>query len=550
MSDTFKSKLSLGMGMGLTTLFPAFTEMNPVMANDGKKAEPQKPNVVFFLVDDLGQQDIGCYGSTFYETPHIDAFARTGVKFDNGYAACHVSSPSRACILTGKYPATLHLTDWLKGRKNFDFQRFLNAPINQYLPYSETTLAEVLKENGYKTAIYGKWHLGEDPEGPRLHGFDIHIPTDWMWGWPHGSYYYPFRMKGLDEGSKEGDYLTDRLTDEALKYIEENRNEPFFLMLSHYAVHDPIQGRKDLVEKYGKKLARMKKSDGPAFILEGNPDSPTYETPEEAMRHLDESEYGEYRVLPNQMVKIKQDQDNIQFAAMVEAMDESFGRVMDKLEELDLTGSTIVIFVSDNGGMSAANFGHPNRVIRPDQLDKAYSTSNLPLRGGKGWYYEGGIRVPMIIRWPGHGAEGVSCGVPVIGADFYPTLLEMIGIPVPEGQKVDGVSIVPLVKGRRKLDRDAIYWHFPHYSNHGMQSPGGAIRCGDYKLLEYYENGSVQLFNLKEDFRERRDISRENPRIVKRLLKKLHQWRADVHAAMMEPNPRYNPEAPYNNDAF
>lgn len=519
------------LGVGLTGL----VQLSIAGSHNGSEAK--KPNVVFFLVDDLGWTDISCYGSRFYETPNVDRLAKDGVRFTNAYAACHVCSPTRASILTGKYPATLHLTDWLPGRKDFPFQRLKNAVINQNLPYEEITIAESLKEHGYATAIFGKWHLGEEPSGPEAHGFDIHIPGNWNKGWPNGGYYYPFKLDGIED--KEGDYLTDRLTDEALKFVEKNRNTPFLLYLSHFAVHDPIQGRPDLVKKYEEKLKRMAQQSVPSYILEGNPDEQEPVTMEEASKLLPDDRYKGYSQLPKHMVKIKQHQDNVQFAGMVESMDESLGRVLAKLEELGISDNTIIIFVSDNGGMSAANFGNPEKVITKEMVNSQFSTSNLPLRGGKGWLYEGGIRVPMIIKWPGHGMKGTICEAPVISVDFYPTILKMADMEIPAAQKLDGVNITPLLEGAKKLDRDAIYWHFPHYSNHGMQSPGGAVRSGDYKLLEYYENNTVQLFNLKKDIGEQNDISSSDPGKVNELRTKLHQWRENINAQIMEPNPDY-----------
>ncbi|MBA4150315.1 MAG: sulfatase [Verrucomicrobia bacterium] len=499
-------------------------------------AAERLPNVVLFLVDDLGWRDLGCYGSPFYETPHIDRFARESVRFTQAYSACHVCSPTRASIMTGKYPATLQMTDWLPGRREHPFQKLKNATIRQHLPFEETTIAEALKEHGYATGHFGKWHLGEEPSGPLRHGFDVQIPR-WNRGWPNGGYHAPFRLEGLDDAP--GDYLTDRLTDEALKYIEQNKDRQFFLYLSHFAVHDPIQGRADLVSKYQAKLSRSTAGSGPAFILEGNPDAKDPLSRGELDALLQDEVYQGYQVLPRQTVKIKQEQDNVQFAAMVENMDESFGRVMSKLEALGLSDNTIVIFYSDNGGMSAANFGRPDHVVPPSRLDGAYATSNLPLRGAKGWLYEGGIRVPLMVKWPNRGQRGKVNDVPVISADLYPSILEMIGVPARPKQHTDGLSFAGLVRGKKKLDREAIYWHFPHYSNHGMQSPGGAIRHGDYKLLEYFENNTVQLFNLRKDAGEQRDLSREQPKIAKKMTAMLHDWRASVSAAMNEPNPNY-----------
>lgn len=497
-------------------------------------AEHRPPNVVLFLVDDLGYSDLGCYGSQFHHTPNLDRFASEAVRFTQAYAACHVCSPTRASILTGKYPARLGLTDWLPGRKDFPFQKLLNAPVQPHLQLEETTIAEALKEHGYATGHFGKWHLGEDPFGPLAQGFDVQVPR-WNKGWPKRGYDVPFELDGLTESP--GDYLTDRLTDEALKFIETNRDRPFFLYLSHFAVHDPIQGRADLVEKYQAKRPANASASIPPFILEGNPDDPNPLSRQQLDNLLSRPEYRGFQVLPNRIVKIKQIQDNIQFAAMVEAMDESFGRLIAKLTELNLYQNTIVIFTSDNGGMSAANFGRPDRKIAADRLDAAYSTSNLPLRGGKGWLYEGGIRVPLIIQWPGKSQTQV-CDEPVISTDLYPSILEMAGLPLRSDQHVDGISLTPLLCGQC-IDRDALYWHFPHYSNHGMQSPGGAIRQGRYKLLEYFENGTVQLFDLSHDLAEQHDLSAEKPDIAAQLKAKLTRWRNSVNAKMMQANPEY-----------
>ena len=377
------------------------------------------------------------------------------------------------------------------------------------------------------------------PNGPISQGFDVHIPKGWNKGWPKAGYHAPFNFEGLD--SAPGDYLTDRLTDEALAFVESNKDEPFFLYLSHFAVHDPIQGRADLVEQYEEKLSSVASDDRPAYILEGNPDDANSPSREELDALIGEPEYEAYKILPRRTVKIKQRQDNPQFAAMVESMDESLGRVRAKLTELGIAANTIVIFFSDNGGMSGANFGGPGRIVPPNRLNAAFSTSNLPLRGAKGWLYEGGIRVPLIVHAPQHGNAGTVCSEPVIGTDIYPTILELAGLPMLPEQHVDGVSIAPLLAGEETLNRDAIYWHFPHYSNHGMQSPGGAVRSGDYKLLEYFENGTVQLFNLRNDLEEQNDLSREEAERTAELREKLYTWRETVSANMMPPNPDYLP---------
>jgi arylsulfatase A-like enzyme len=501
-------------------------------------AAKRLPNVVVFLVDDLGWRDLGCYGSPFYETPHVDRLAESGVRFTHAYAACHVCSPTRASILTGKSPATLHLTDWLPGRRDFPFQKLKNAPIVQHLPFREITIAEALKEHGYATLLVGKWHLGEEPSGPLKHGFDVQIPR-WNKGWPNTGYHAPFELDGLTDAP--GDYLTDRLTDEALRLIEAHQDRPFFLYLAHFAVHDPIQGREDLVAKYQAKLARDPPPDSTPFILEGNPAAPDPLSRLELDFLLQDDSYQGFRVLPNRTVKIKQRQDNVVFAAMVESVDKSLGRVLAQLKSLDLDQNTIVIFLSDNGGMSAANFGRPERVIPATHLDAAFSTSNLPLRGGKGWLYEGGIRIPLIVKWPGEAQQGAVCDIPVASTDLYPSVLEMIGLDARPQQHTEGFSFARLLQGDRAFGREAIFWHFPHYSNHGMQSPGGAVRQGDYKLLEYFENDSVQLFNLQDDPGEQFDLSREKPELAARLRRMLHTWRTKVSAQMMAPNPDYQP---------
>lgn len=493
------------------------------------------PNVVFFLVDDLGWPDVGCYGSSFHETPNIDKLSSEGVRFTDAYAACHVCSPTRASILTGKYPATLNLTDWLKGRRDFPFQKLLNAEINQQLPKQEITIAEALKEQGYATAIFGKWHLGNAPTTPLEHGFDIHIPNvPSNWRTFHG----PFGMKNLK--SQKGDYLTDRLTDEAIKWIDKKKDQPFFLYMSHFAVHDPIQGRSDLVKKYEKKLTQTTTSDSADFILEGNPDNPDNPTREELNELIQTREFARHKVLPRGTIKIKQKQDNPEFAAMVEGVDQSLGRITKKLKQLGLEENTIVIFFSDNGGMAAMNVGNPKRIVPEQNINKAYSTSCLPLRGAKGWLYEGGIRVPLIVKWPGNGQTNAVCSTPVSSIDFFPTIMNMVGLGAEVSTEKEGVNITPLIRGN-SIEPRSIYWHFPHYSNHGMHSPGGAIRSGRYKLLEYFENGSVQLFDLENDIGEQNDLSQTERKKTQQLREELNRWRKKVGAQMMKPNPKFNP---------
>lgn len=510
-------------------------------------ARPARMNVVFFLVDDMGWSDVGYQGSSFYETPVIDSFAKKGVEFSNAYAACPVCSPTRGSIISGQYPARTRLTDWLPGRLDFPFQKLREVQSAQHLPYDLQTLPKVLKQNGYATAIFGKWHLGDDSATTQRQGFDLHLP-EYEKGWPNGTYFNPYGMDGFDGGPK-GEYLTDRLTDEALKWIEQNRFQPFFLYLSHYAVHDPLQGRGDLVVKYQNKLNQInqkKQKANPPYILEGDPGSDHVST-EEMLTFLNTKDYQGYRYFPHRMVKIKQNQDNVEFAGMVEAVDESLGRVLDKLKELKLDSNTIVIFFSDNGGMSGANFHNPNRNIAERNTDKAFSTSNLPFRGGKGWLYEGGIRVPLIIYWPGAKNLGMKTDIPVISTDFYASILDMVGIKTPSSPQygMDGVSLTPILNGGKDLkplENRPLFWHWPNYSNHGQQSPGGAVRLGDYKLIEYFEDNTVQLFNLREDPGEQHDLSKSQPAKVNELREKLHQWRKSVNAQMPVPNPGFTGE--------
>lgn len=528
------------VGLGTAALLP--------FVSAGAKSGDQKPNVVFILADDLGWSDLQCYGSSFYETPNLNELAQEGVRFTDAYAACHVSSPTRGSILTGQYPARTHLSDWLPGRKDFPFQKLKNAVPAQHLPYgANNTFPAVLQANGYETAIIGKWHLGEDSLTTERQGFKYHTPSGYLKGWPAVGYFSPYGMPGLTDGP-EGEYLTDRLTDEALKFISENKDKPFCLYLSHYAVHDPIQGRPDLVKKYEEKLAKMEKPEGLPFILEGNPDAENPLNRADLNNMVENDKFQGFKIFPNKTVKIKQFQDNVQFAAMVESVDESVGRIEAKLKELGLDKNTIVIFFSDNGGMSAANFGNPARVVAKNRLDQSFSTSNLPLRGAKGFLYEGGIRVPLIVKWPKQGKTNSVSSIPVISVDFYPTILDMVGIHTEKLNHVmDGRSIVPLLNAKNKKKTDLasrpIFWHFPHYSNHGMQSPGGAVRLGDYKLLDYFENHTVQLFNLADDPGEENDLSEKMPEKVKELKSLLDQWRKDVKADMMQPNPDYNPNA-------
>jgi arylsulfatase A len=441
-----------------------------------------RPNFVFILIDDLGWRDVGCNGSTFYETPNIDRLAAAGMRFTNGYAACPVCSPTRASVLTGKYPARLHLTDWLPGRADRPSQKLLRPKFLQHLPLEEVTLAEALKPLGYVSASVGKWHLGGPDYYPEKQGFDVNVG-----GCDKGSppsYFFPyknrtFNLPGLEEG-REGEYLTDRLTAEAEKFLDKNRDRPFFLYLAHHAVHIPLQAKKDVVAKYREK------------------------------------------------VRPGQGQDNPVYAAMVESVDDSVGRVLKKLEELGVADRTVVFFTSDNGGLSVKEGANTP------------ATLNAPLRAGKGYLYEGGIREPLLVRWPGVTKAGSTCDVPVCSIDFYPTILEAAGAKGGAGA-VDGVSLVPLLRQAEAPRRDALYWHYPHYSNQGGK-PGGAVRQGRYKLIESYEDGNLELYDLREDVAEANDLARKLPEKTRELHRLLREWRTAVGAQMPAPNPEYKAE--------
>jgi arylsulfatase A-like enzyme len=446
----------------------------------------RKPNFVFFLIDDLGWTDVGCYGSSLYETPNIDRLASQGMRFTDAYAACPVCSPTRASIVAGKYPARLGITQWIGGNNRPTAYR-------HFLPLEDVTIAESLKEAGYSTAFVGKWHLGSKDYYPQHQGFDINIGGDSSGAPP--TYFWPYKKRNralneLPSGGEEGEYLTDRLTDESLKFMEANKNKPFLLYLSHYAVHTPIESKAELTAKYKAKAESMPEREGPRFV----------------------TVYDRY--------KTRMVQDNPAFAGMVHSVDDSVGRVMGKLDELGVADNTVVIFMSDNGGLSTVPREGP--------------TCNLPLRAGKGWLYEGGIREPMIIKWPGVVRAGSTCSEPVTSTDFYPTMLEMASLPLKPGQHVDGVSLLPLLKQKGKPKRRAIYWHYPHYHGSGSK-PSGAIRAGDYKLIEWYEDNSVELYNLRDDIGEKNDLAAKMPEKAAELRRLLHRWLKQIKATVPTP---------------
>ena len=455
------------------------------------QAEVRRPNIVFFLVDDLGYMDIGANNpKTFYETPNIDQLARSGMRFSNGYAANPVCSPTRFSIMTGKYPSRADATNFFSGRRP---GKFLPAPLYDRMDLSEVTLAEAFKEAGYLTAFLGKWHLGPTEEfWPTKQGFDINIGGHNR-GSPPGGYFGPFNNPRLENLTKD-EHLPARLGDEALKIIDRFKDGPFLLYFSFYSVHTPLQGRNDLIMKYQAKAERLSLVDQPEFGFEE-------------------------QVLPggkDRRVRILQ--RHATYAAMVEIMDTQVGRVMDRLRKLNLDRDTIICFTSDNGGLATSE-GLP--------------TSNFPLRGGKGWLYEGGIREPYLISWPGVTKPGSLSTEPVISTDFYPTLLEIAGLNAKPKQHLDGVSLVPLLQGTGGIKRKNLFWHYPHYSNQGG-FPGGAVREGDWKLIERFEDGSTHLYNLKEDIHERSDLAKRHPKSVDQLRAKLHAWYKQVDAKFLQ----------------
>ena len=451
-----------------------------------------RTNIVFFLVDDLGYMDVGANNpETLYETPNIDRIAKGGVRFTNGYAANPVCSPTRYSIMTGKYPTRHDATNYFSGARS---GRFKPAPLNSEMPLAETTIAEALKDAGYATAFAGKWHLGPTEEfWPENQGFDFNFGGH-RTGMPR-SFFSPYQNPRLSDGPK-GEHLPKRLADESIRFIEKHRNQPFFLYLSFYSVHTPLQGREDLVKKYEKKVAALEaERKEPAFA-------------------------DEEQVWPNakRPRKVRIRQTHAVYAAMMEAMDESVGRVLAALEANGVEDNTAVFFMSDNGGLSTSE-GSP--------------TSNLPLRGGKGWLYEGGIREPYFIKWPGGARSGSVCDHPVTSTDFYPTILEIAGLQPRPAQHRDGLSLVPLLKDpAATLNRAHLFWHYPHYPNQGG-FPGGAIRNGDWKLIERYEDGRVHLYNLKNDIGERTDLAKLHPDRVAAMRKELHAWYKETDAKFL-----------------
>jgi arylsulfatase A len=448
-------------------------------ADVSTQAARPRPNVVLILADDLGWTDLACYGSDFYETPHIDRLAGDGMRFTQNYSACTVCSPTRAALLTGKYPARLHITDWIPGQMP-ENPKLIVPNWNKYLPLEEKTIADVLKTQGYATTSIGKWHLGGEAYYPEKNGFDINIGgTDAP---QTKSYFAPYGIATLADGPKD-EYITDRLTDEAIDFIDANQNKPFFLYLPHFAVHLPLQGKEALVRKYRDKLRPGQKQANPVY------------------------------------------------AAMIESLDESVGRIRKELDKLNLASRTVFIFVSDNGG-------------------RVPTTSNLPLRVGKGSCYEGGTRVPLIVSWPGITKAGSVCDAPVVSMDLFPTIAQIAGAEV-DKRNIDGVSLVPLLSRNGQIERDELFWHYPHYQHYqlGGATPYGAIRKGDIKLIEFFDDMRVELYNLREDIGEAHNLVSQMPDKVDELRKRLHEWRQQVGAQMPTRNPSYDPLKPEHSPA-
>ncbi|MDF1739655.1 MAG: sulfatase [Verrucomicrobiales bacterium] len=461
-------------------------------------ASAKGPNFVFFLVDDLGWADVGYNGSSFHKTPNIDAFAKSGVQFTNGYAAASVCSPTRASILTGRHPVRVNITDWIPGNRTTG--KFQKLEDRDNLALEEVTIAETLKENGYKTFFAGKWHLGGEGYYPTDQGFDINIGGHEAGG-PKGGYYAPWNNPNL-KSKKDDNYLTERLTAETNAYIEEQSkgDAPFLVYLSYYNVHTPIQPYQKHIDKY----------QAAANALEG--DTPTIKTRDGVSRAR---------------------QDNPELASMVAAVDDSVGSILKKLDDLNIADDTVVIFFSDNGGLCTRppSFGAKQKSNDPGS--KVGPGCNLPLRSGKGWLYEGGIHEATIVRAPGITAPGGKCDSPVMSTDFLPTILELAGIESSPEIQIDGESIVDLLMSPAQVKERSLHWHYPHYHGSGW-SPGGAIRKGDWKLIEFWEHGDAQLFNLASDLEEQNDLSERHPEIKAQLTKDLADWRNEIGAPMPE----------------
>ncbi|MEM7031392.1 MAG: sulfatase [Chloroflexota bacterium] len=460
----------------------------------------KQPNIVFILADDLGWCDLSIEGSTFYESPHIDRIAVEGMRFTQGYAACQVCSPARASILTGKYPPRHGITNWigaLTGEAWRDMDRFnklLPPDYEHGLQADEVTFAEVLRKAGYRTFFAGKWHLGDEGADPEDFGFEIN-KGGWNVGSPMGGYFAPWTNPKLEPGP-DGESLPIRLAKETSQFIADHKDAPFLAYLSFYSVHGPIQTSQDRWEKFRQKATAQEQPQS-RFIFDRN--------------------------LP-----VRQVQDCPIYAGMIEAMDDAVGLVLDALDQHGLTENTIVCFTSDNGGVSSGD---------------AYSSSMLPLRGGKGRQWEGGIREPFYVRYPSLVEAGTTCDVPVSGIDYYLTFMELTGLSAPSTQKIDGQSMVALLQGKQDsaLSERDLFWHYPHYGNQGGD-PSAIIRNGIWKLIHYYEDGHDELYNLETDLGEQNDILADNKEKADAMRQRLDAWLKETGAKFPIPDPHYDPE--------
>jgi arylsulfatase A-like enzyme len=445
------------------------------MSCDSK--EVQKQNVVFILVDDLGWNDLGYSGSTFHETPNIDAFSKESIQFTNAYASSPVCSPTRAAIMTGKHPTRVNITDWIPGLDLQD-QKLLGPKDLDQLPLQENTLAESFKKNGYSTFFAGKWHLGDTGFFPEDQGFDINIGGHHK-GQPPGGYYSPYNNPKLKDGP-EGEYLTDRLTNESINYIDTVKDKPFFLFLAYYTVHTPIQANKKHISKFNEKLKKIDTTE--IFLKEEGIGITTLQ------------------------------QRNPEYASMLYSLDENIGRLIKKLKDEGLYDNTTIIFTSDNGGLTT-NLKSYNSIA---------PTALLPLRAGKGWLYEGGIRIPLLIKPSYYSGKAKIIDEPVVSHDLYPTLHTVTGIKIDNSEEIDGVDFSPLLSSGSNLNRNEMYWYYPHYHGSGW-TPGAAIRQGKWKLIEFYETGKVELYDLSIDISEKNDVSQVYPDKTIELKKRLKE---------------------------
>lgn len=462
--------------------------------NKANKPEPKRPNILFILVDDLGYHDLSITGSPFYETPNIDKLAKESVMFTQGYATASVCSPSRASIMTGKFTARHGITDWIGApygeawRSMNRNSKLLPANYNHELPKADITIAEAFKNAGYKTLFCGKWHLGDKGSYPENHDFDINI-GGWEKGRPVGGYFSPWNNPNLPNKTN-GENLSMRLAKETSSFIEKNKDSSFFAFLSFYAVHAPIETTQQKWEKYRNKAEAQ---------------------------GIKDSGYTMEREYPIRIV-----QDNPIYGGLVESMDDAVGYVLNTLDRLGLDKNTIIIFTSDNGGVASGD---------------NFSTSNLPLRGGKGYQWEGGIREPYFIKAPSVN-HGASSNYPVTGADFYPTVLDLANLDLLPKQHIDGVSLKPIIEGNILPERP-LFWHYPHYGNQGGE-PSSIIREGHWKLIHYWEDNRNELYNLKEDPSEQNNIAAQNTETTEKLHNSLMLWLDSVNAKKPLKDPIYN----------